>query len=390
MAARSSLEFRSNIYPVSEVKDFALDRDFRDSISDPFALSVLWDHDGTNGRLLNDLQRQQVKRADPCIVGGEGEKPWGTKVIDGERVLVCLCARRDCVLYEECMKCHPSRVRNSAASGAPHTFPEEGAARRPVLARKRLGIEARVSSPVVAESHLDAPEWTDEEDALLKKMFARHPREVLYVFFPYREAADIEDRIKRVCFSFARHEAKTATFDDESSRASAVAEERRQEPIVQVDKGLVERKQRLKDLRSRPWTRDEDVILLRNYPRYGTMVVLWDQQLTGRQADAIEARAKVLAVARDPESRSQARHKPNAKRKPKPKSRPKGSASTEKSGANRRKAGDNDSLRPWNPGEIQALRACYQRLISMPAILATQIPGRTIAEIKAKARELQL
>lgn len=210
MDETSSLVFRSNVYVVNPDCDIAEDRDFTSSITDPFALVRMRAYDETNRRgrrkkseILSPLQEMQVKKAQPCMLADEGYHPWGTKVIHGKKELVCLCEKRSCVLYGQCMESHPSVFERAtphtrtAAAAAAHVNgdPTEGASMR----RKRLGVERR--DPLKMRGYAEgAPAWTAEEDELLRKMFVRYPREILYCYFPDREVDDIESRILKVCF----------------------------------------------------------------------------------------------------------------------------------------------------------------------------------------------
>lgn len=101
MSDRSTLEFRSNLFPVKK-RQLDHDRSFLGSISDPFALDVLWRRNGTRGGLLNKLQKRQHGRGQHCMHADEGDYPWGTQRFGDELRVVCLCEKWRCPLMGEC------------------------------------------------------------------------------------------------------------------------------------------------------------------------------------------------------------------------------------------------------------------------------------------------
>lgn len=102
MSERSTLEFRSNIYPLVTNGQIANDRTFLDSISEPFALDVLWHYNATRGGKLNRLQRRQHGKGQHCMYADPGDYPWGTRIVDGTPRVVCLCENWTCPLMREC------------------------------------------------------------------------------------------------------------------------------------------------------------------------------------------------------------------------------------------------------------------------------------------------
>ncbi len=102
MSDRSSLEFRSNIFPLDTGTQIVRDREFLDSISDPFALEALWKYNATRGSLLNKLQKWQHRKGQHCIYAEQGDYPWGTRLVDGEMRVVCLCENWRCSGIQRC------------------------------------------------------------------------------------------------------------------------------------------------------------------------------------------------------------------------------------------------------------------------------------------------
>lgn len=102
MSDRSTLEFRSNLYPVEAKGQLINDRAFLGSISDPFALDRLWRHNATRGGLLSKLQRRQYDKGQHCMYADADDYPWGTLRIGDELHVVCLCEKWDCPLMGKC------------------------------------------------------------------------------------------------------------------------------------------------------------------------------------------------------------------------------------------------------------------------------------------------
>lgn len=102
MSDRSTLEFKSNIYPLSDEGQIINDRLFLVSISDPFALEALWRYNGTRGSKLNKLQKRQFGKGQHCSFAEAGDFPWGTRVIDGIPTVVCSCENWSCPRMHEC------------------------------------------------------------------------------------------------------------------------------------------------------------------------------------------------------------------------------------------------------------------------------------------------
>jgi hypothetical protein len=97
-ADKSTLEFKSNIYPVTE-SSIRSDRKFLDAISDPFALRKMH----SECISLNKLQRKQFEKGVHCSYADEGDYPWGTVLADDGPRVVCRCEKRDCpFFYTEC------------------------------------------------------------------------------------------------------------------------------------------------------------------------------------------------------------------------------------------------------------------------------------------------
>lgn len=95
---KSTLEFKSNIYPVTE-SSIRSDRNFLDAISDPFALSKMH----SEHIALNKLQRKQFEKSVHCSYADDGDYPWGTVLADDGPHVVCRCKKRDCpCFYTEC------------------------------------------------------------------------------------------------------------------------------------------------------------------------------------------------------------------------------------------------------------------------------------------------
>ena len=324
MEIRSSLEFRSNIYPIRTKKRPLDDAAFVASISDPKALVEL--EKASRRSTLSDLQKWQLKKGEACLLGDDRYLPWGTKVINGNQEVVCLCEQADCVLFEKCMERHPSVVAlkgPDTESAGDDTPDSDGRGGQVVEQRLRLGVEKRGVSRIVAGA-THGSTWTAEDDARLKDYFNRYPREILYGFFPEREIADIEQRIMKVCFSFIRkqpsgndcghgHELSTSSEDTStpSTPSKAVGsmpcQQQREAAVLrpqagktagirQTNRKLEEKKRRQEELHKRSWEASEDDILARNYPLYGSNTLLWDKKLFGRKKDAIEERAKVLGI----------------------------------------------------------------------------------------------
>ncbi len=340
MEVRSSLEFRSNIYPITAKRRTLDDVAFVAAISDPKALVEL--EKASRRPPLSDVQEWQLKKGKPCLVGDDRYTPWGTKVINGKQEVVCLCDREDCVLFEKCMERHPSVVELAsprAATARESTPVEDNRGGQVEGQRLRLGVERRdvteIASGAIREST-----WTAEDDARLKDYFARYPREILYGFFPEREIADIEQRILKVCFSFARKQAAdndgghgcepstsregTSTSSMPSKAVDNMPRQRQREaaafhPLVgrtigirQTNRKLEEKKRRQEELHKRPWDATEDDILARNYPIHGSNMLLWDEKLFGRKKYAIEGRAKVLGIRqRTKPTKENAARRPN-------------------------------------------------------------------------------
>jgi DNA helicase-2/ATP-dependent DNA helicase PcrA len=118
---KSTLEFKSNIYPVTE-SSIRSDRKFLDAISDPFALRKMHSERIT----LNKLQRKQFEKSVHCSYADDGDYPWGTVLTDGGLHVVCRCKKRDCpFFYTECrpdikreMDAKPSMIPDTAADVA--------------------------------------------------------------------------------------------------------------------------------------------------------------------------------------------------------------------------------------------------------------------------------
>lgn len=334
MEVRSTLEFRSNIYPVTAQGRLIYDIDFVASISDPKALVEL--EKVSRRPPLTELQEWQLKKGKPCLVGDGRYTPWGTKVINGRQEVVCLCEEADCVLFEKCMERHPSVVAvsfvpevaqlDSRDADASEGNGDSDDALHHADRRVRLGVEERVTTGIYLSGATES-NWTPEDDARLKDYFVRYPREILYGFFPEKEVADIEHRIRKVCFSFipqptptserrktkpAAH-AKSAARKQLSVRPQSVSSgptsqgrqtnlssnSARNAAIQEASRKLEAKRKRREELRKRPWEPDEDAILARNYPVHGSNMLLWDQKLFGRKKDAIEERARQLGLKGD-------------------------------------------------------------------------------------------
>jgi len=108
MSERSTLDFRSNIYPVATTGQLVQDRTFLSSITDPFALDALWKFNASRGSLLNGLQKRQHGRGQHCTYAEEGDYPWGTQRVCDELRVVCLCEKWDCPLMSK--ECRPGVV----------------------------------------------------------------------------------------------------------------------------------------------------------------------------------------------------------------------------------------------------------------------------------------
>lgn len=102
MGDRSTLEFKSNLFPLSTKGQIVNDRPFLDSITDPFALDALWRYNASHGSKLNRLQKRQHEKGMHCSYADAGDYPWGTRMVDGAPRVVCLCENWACPLMREC------------------------------------------------------------------------------------------------------------------------------------------------------------------------------------------------------------------------------------------------------------------------------------------------
>lgn len=327
MEVRSSLEFRSNIYPVTAKRRVLDDAAFVTAISDPKALVEL--EKVSRRPPLSDLQKWQLKKGEPCSLGDGRHLPWGTKSINGRQEVVCLCDREDCVLFEKCMERHPSVVElagpDVSSTEEDRSSDEKSSGSQFAGRRLRLGVEKRDATSI-ASGAIRESTWSDEDDARLKFYFARYPREILYGFFPEKDVTDIEQRIRRVCLPPVKK--KAANNDDSHGRiaftggsvtstpdtpsgtdgsipshsqrktASVPRQTIKTTPIRQRDRKLEEKRKRQEELRKRPWDASEDAVVARNYPLHGSNMLLWDEKLFGRKKDAIEKRAEILGLRR--------------------------------------------------------------------------------------------
>lgn len=98
---KSPLVFRSNIFPVDE-PHIHTDRKFIQSLRDPRSIKAF--RNRFRSAPFSDLQKRIERRGIDldCAYAEPGYHPWGTKVIDGEEKLVCLCENYSCHYFKEC------------------------------------------------------------------------------------------------------------------------------------------------------------------------------------------------------------------------------------------------------------------------------------------------
>lgn len=333
---RSSLEFRSNIYPTSTNGALCNDRKFLDAISDPEALGILWHHGGSQGSKLNPLQKKQHEKAMHCAYAEDGDYPWGTLV--GTNRVVCLCERVECPRYRvECSKFHPEGFvpgRNPEPSPIQSKAPKRNAtemrstaASTPITSGKRSSVTLaqeegpgkprRSSFSFVTASTVERrsrqtlkattspkphPEraasqrtvrslhgpWTKREDDILREMYPIHGITVRKwtKALPGRSVEEILDRA---------HALKVRYVPQRERKDS------RGRPKPQVLKSSdaqskAAKKKHREEMRRRPWDTKEDEILRRNYPKFGANMVDWPQKLKYRTKESIEKRARQLGM----------------------------------------------------------------------------------------------
>lgn len=300
MDERSTLQFRSNIYPTSIKGRLINDRKFLASISDPEALAILWRYNGSHGAYLNRLQRKQHDAAKHCAYAEDGDFPWGTPV--GSDRVVCFCEKTDCPRFGECTD--PQSITDDCKSlRGDNTGSQEI---RPNRASQKQRI---VSTRVNSSSDKGGKKvgvvftrgWSDDERRRLRGAYFRCSREAIYKMFPHRSASDIDQQIELMGLATLprprRPKGRPKTGrSDRTIQPGASRKSSAQQP-AKKKRGKVKKA-------PKPWTVGEDVIIRSNYPHFGSDVARWKKPLDGRDKAEIEKRAERLGL----------RHKPYRKR----------------------------------------------------------------------------
>ena len=326
MGPRSSLEFRSNIYPVSTKGKLVDDRKFLRAISDPEALDILWHYHGTRGSMLNALQNSQREKAMHCAYAEEGDYPWGTPV--GGTHLVCLCERTDCPLYRtECSKRHPKgfkpqlrtpvdsvtkervvRVNATLSVQTKTPAPKKTATRRLTCETVNATPRPKASRVVTSQQSTSSPRptmpkgsnrtaptpfrpWTRREDAVLYEMYPLYGISVRKWTkqLPGRSIGEILDRAHELSVRYVSQRER------ESRQAESRVKTNSPKKSVSA-KEMAAKKAHREAMRKRPWDTSEDAILRRMYPIYGADMIRWTEKLKYRTKPAIEARARKLGL----------------------------------------------------------------------------------------------
>ncbi|GEM_PF-5112308 len=167
-ADKSTLEFKSNIYPVTK-SSILSDRKFLDAISDLSALKKMQSEHIT----LNRLQRKQLKKGEHCVYADDGDFPWGTVLFDDGPHVICRCEKRDCPLFfTECRR-DAKREAEAESSAKPEDnvadAAEEKTCKEDLLPQGATSKESEGEADSVPESHPELrtlDEKSHEEDAL--------------------------------------------------------------------------------------------------------------------------------------------------------------------------------------------------------------------------------
>ena len=293
---RSTLQFRSNIFPITTKGQLINDQEFLASISDPEALAILWRYNGSRGKFLNKLQQKQHDAAKHCAYAEEGDFPWGTPI--GSDHVVCLCEKTDCPRFGECTAPlsggeHPNLLRDGMPS-----LPKAVASSR---SQQPTTPAAPVSKPSKSgdtkKGSIFARGWSEGEKRRLREAYLKCKRETLYKMFPHRSSSDVDWQINQMGLAAEpqpRHQ-KTGR-----SMGTMSLTERSHYQKKPKQKGA-KKKRKKAPAAPKPWTLDDDVLIRRNYPQFGTNMALWDARISSRSNEEIELRAKLLGVKRRPQ-----------------------------------------------------------------------------------------
>lgn len=101
MDLKSTLEYRSNLQLAKKNIPLSEDRDFLESIIDPFAIGQLKKYRPND---LTEMQRKIYDKAGiHCIYADEGEYPWGiVEDKKGKISVICKCDKKGCEYFNRC------------------------------------------------------------------------------------------------------------------------------------------------------------------------------------------------------------------------------------------------------------------------------------------------
>ena len=115
---RSNVHMTSNVYPVATENgriDFHMNAKFVSHVADKEALRKIIE--AKYGRVndhrqleryassipgIQDWQMRRIAGCDSCSYAEVGDKPWGSRIVNGKYVTVCRCERRQCTYFKEC------------------------------------------------------------------------------------------------------------------------------------------------------------------------------------------------------------------------------------------------------------------------------------------------
>lgn len=297
MDERSTLRFRSNIFPTSTKGQLINDRKFLASISDPEALAILWRYNGSQGAYLNRLQQRQHDAAKHCSYADDGDFPWGTPV--GSNRVVCLCEKTDCPRFGECTSPH-SGSRHPKALGDGVSSPPVETPRPP--SRQQTAPSARATRPSKTggskTGSIFARSWSEDEKRRLREAYPKCKRETLYRMFPHRSSSDVDLQIDLMGLASLPQPRRTKPKQNSVRGTRGNQPDASRKPPSQQPA----KKKRGKVTKNpKPWTVSEDVLIRRNYPRFGSDITRWSKQLYGRKKGDIEKRAKWLGLTYGPD-----------------------------------------------------------------------------------------
>lgn len=292
MDERSTLQFRSNMFPTSTKGQLVNDRKFLASISDPEALDILWRYNGSQGAYLNSLQQRQHDAAKHCSYAEEGDYPWGTPV--GSNHVVCLCEKANCPRYSECMAPQPSRKDSKSLLAGTSTRPIK---KLKPISQRQMAPSSRAARPNKRESSetssIFGRSWSEDEKRKLREAYPTCSREALYRLFPNRSASDVDLQIDRMKLASLPRLRQTKTKQKAGKGAMVNQPDSSRKQLTQQP---TKKKQAKTTKNPRPWTVSEDVVIRSNYPRFGSDMRRWKKQLYGRKKGDIEKRAKLLGL----------------------------------------------------------------------------------------------